>query len=142
MPFALRQKIEAELDRLEKQGVIKPVQFSDWAAPIVPVIKRDGTVQICGDYKLIVNKAVKLEVYSLPRIKDLFLSLAGGKTFTKLDLSHAYLQVNLDEESKQYINVNTHRGLFQYQTVVWSCISSSNLSAAHGEPFTRVTCCG
>ena len=123
VPFALRQKIEAELDRLEKQGVIKPVQFSDWAAPIVPVIKRDGTVQICGDYKLIINTAVKLEVYSLPRIKDLFASLAGGKTFTKLDLSHAYLQGKLDEKSKQYINVNTHRGLFQYQRLSFGLAS-------------------
>ena len=91
VPFALRQKVDAELDRLEKQGVIKPVQFSDWAAPIVPVIKGDGTVRICGDYKLTINKAAKLEVYPLPLIEDLLASLAGGKTFTKLDLSHAYL---------------------------------------------------
>ena len=50
VPFALRQKVdsEAELDRLEKQGDITPVQFSEWAAPIVPVAKKDGTVRICG----------------------------------------------------------------------------------------------
>ena len=71
VPFVLWQKVEAELDRLEKQRVIKPVQVSFWAAPIVPVIKRDGTVWICSDYKLTVNKAAKLEVYLLPRIEDL-----------------------------------------------------------------------
>ena len=120
MPFALRQKVEAE------QGVIKPVQFSDWPAPIVPVIKRDETFQIRGDYKLTVNKAAKLEVYPLPRIEDLLVSLAGGKTFTKLDLSHAYLQVKLDEESKKYVTVNTHGPLPLPATAVWSCISSSN----------------
>ncbi|KAL5486601.1 hypothetical protein EMCRGX_G019103 [Ephydatia muelleri] len=42
VPFALRQRIEAELDRLEKEGIIEAVRFSDWAAPIVPVVKRDG----------------------------------------------------------------------------------------------------
>ena len=124
VPFALRQKVEAELDRLEKQGVIKPVQFSEWAAPIVPVIKRDGTVRICGDYKLTVNKAAKLEVYPLPRIEDLLASLAGGKTFTKLDLSHAYLQVQLDEESQKYVTMNTHRGLFQYQRLPFGVASA------------------
>ena len=101
VPFALWQKVEAEMDRLEKQGVIKPVQFSEWAVPIVPVIKRDGTVRICSNYKLTVDKAAKHEVHPLPRIEDLPASLAGRKTFTKLDLSHAYLQVQLDEESRK-----------------------------------------
>lgn len=50
MPFALRQKIKAELDRLEKQEIIISVRFSEWAASIVPVAKRDGTVRICSDY--------------------------------------------------------------------------------------------
>ena len=92
--FALRQKVEEELERLQPLGVIQPVQFADWAAPIVPVLKRDGRVRICGDYKITVNRVAKLEKYPLPRIEELFVSLARGKMFTKLDLSHAYFQVN------------------------------------------------
>ena len=38
VPFALSQRVEAELDRLEKAGIIESVRFSDWAAPIVPVV--------------------------------------------------------------------------------------------------------
>ena len=68
MPFALLQKVAAELDRSEKQGVDKPVSFLDWVALIVLVIKRDGTVRICGYYKLTISNAAKLEVYPLPRI--------------------------------------------------------------------------
>lgn len=64
--------------------------MSEWAAPIVPVLKPDGTIRICGDYKVTVNKAAKPDVYPLPRVKDLFAILAGDKTFTKLDLAHAY----------------------------------------------------
>ena len=55
VPYALKGKIEKELDRLVKQGVIEPISFSEWAAPIVPVLKKDGTVRICGDYKLSLN---------------------------------------------------------------------------------------
>ena len=44
---------------MEPQGVIEPVLSSDWAAPIVPVIKTDSTVKICGDYKLTVNKELE-----------------------------------------------------------------------------------
>ncbi len=89
--------------------------FSEWAAPIVPVVKRDGNVRICGDYKLIVNTVLKTDPYPLPRIEDIFASLSGGKTFTKLDLEHAYQQVPLTEAAQKYTTVNTHKGLFQYK---------------------------
>ena len=50
LPFALKEKVEAELQRLEEQGIISPVTYSDWEAPIVPVMKQNGNVRICGDY--------------------------------------------------------------------------------------------
>ena len=114
VPFALRAKVNSELERLEKAGVIEPVQFSDWAAPIVPVLKPDGSVRICGDYKVTVNRAAKTDSFPLPRIDDLFASLAGGQTFSKLDLAHAYQQIELDDESKKLVVINTQKGLFQY----------------------------
>ena len=91
VPFAIREKVEKELERLQALVVIQPVRFSDWAAPIVPVMKGNGRVRICGDYKVTINRAAKLENYPIPRIEELFASLAGGKAFSKLDLSHAYL---------------------------------------------------
>jgi hypothetical protein len=48
VPFALREKVEKELKRLQRRGIIEPVQFSDLAVPIVPVEKTDGSVRICG----------------------------------------------------------------------------------------------
>ncbi len=68
-------------------------------------------MRICGDYKLTVNQASKLEQYPIPKLEDLLEKLAGGETYSKLDLSHAYQQVILDE-SKRYITLNTHKGLF------------------------------
>ena len=114
VPYALKEKIEKELDRLVKQGVIEPISFSEWAAPIVPVLKKDGTVRICGDYKLSVNQASKVDSYPLPKIDDLFASLAGGKTFSKLDLANAYQHIPLDDLSKKIVAINTHKGLFQH----------------------------
>nr|VZI36332.1 unnamed protein product [Spirometra erinaceieuropaei] len=73
VPYAVAPKVEEELDRLQKADVIEPVQYSEWAAPIVPVLKSDGSVHICGDYKLIINSATKLNPYTPPRIEDLLV---------------------------------------------------------------------
>ena len=86
VPYALKEKIEQDLKRA---GTIQPVQCSEWPTPIVPVIKNDETVRVCGDYKLTVNKVSKLDGYPIPKLHDLYTKLAGGQTFTELDLSEA-----------------------------------------------------
>ena len=86
------------------------MQSAEWAAPIVPVVKSDGSVRICGEYCLTVNQASRLDLYPLPRVEELFATLAGGKTFSKLDLNHAYLQLRLEMNSKQFTTISTHRG--------------------------------
>ena len=114
VPFALKDKISDELDRLEKIGVIEKISYSDWAAPIVPVPKPDGSVRICGDYKVTINPELEVQQYPLPTAEELFAKLNGGKKFSKIDLSTAYQQIELDDASRQYVCINTHQGLYRY----------------------------
>ena len=74
-------------------------------------MKSDGTVRVCGDYALTVNKVSKLDSYPIPKLDDLHAELPGGQTFTELDLSHAYEQMFVDENSKVLLMINTHKGL-------------------------------
>ena len=90
----------------------------------MPVLKGDGRVRICADYKVTVNRFTRLDKYPIPRIEELFASLAGGQTFTKLDLSHAYLQIPLEPDSQQYVIVNTHRGLYRYKRLPFGVASA------------------
>ena len=46
--FALKEKVELELQRLEKLGIISSDTHSGWEAPIVPVMKQNSDVRICG----------------------------------------------------------------------------------------------
>ena len=100
------------------------MEFSDWAAPIVPVVKRDGSIRICGDYKVTVNQAAKLDKYPLPWIDDIFASLEGGKIFSKWDLAHAYQLVPLDESSKKFTTINISKGLYQYSRLPFGVSSA------------------
>ena len=99
--YASRQKVGEGLDRLLSEGTIRPVEFSEWATPIVPIVKSDGTIRICGDFKVTLNEVSKLDNYPIPKTEDLLAQLGGGVQFTKLDLSQAYQQLELEEESKK-----------------------------------------
>ena len=85
------------------------MESSKWATPLVVVPKTNGRLRVCGDYKVTINQSVEKKVYPLPTAEDLFTQLAGGKVFSKLDMSQAYQQLLLDEDSKDLLVVNTPR---------------------------------
>lgn len=124
VPYAIKPKVEKELDRLEKEGIISKVATSEWATPIVPVVKKSGGVRICGDFKVTINQQLKVDQYPLPRIEDIFATLSGGERFSKIDLTQAYLQLEMNEESRKYLTINTHRGLYQYNRLLFGVASA------------------
>ncbi|XP_044175358.1 uncharacterized protein K02A2.6-like [Acropora millepora] len=125
--FAKKSKISEKLNLLESQGIIEKVQYSEWAAPIVAVDKPDGGVRICGDFKVTINPELEVDKYPLPRIDEIFTNIAGGEKFSKLDLSHAYLQMEVAEECRLLLTVNTHQGLYQYKRLVYGIASAPAL---------------
>ncbi|KAK9708232.1 hypothetical protein QE152_g27357 [Popillia japonica] len=104
IPFAIKLKVVQEINRLVSLGILTPVDYSKWATPVVPVIKKDGSVRLCGDFKITINPVVEVgsvrlcgdfkitinpvvevDQYLLPRIEELFYKLQGGQQFTKVD---------------------------------------------------------
>lgn len=79
-----------------------------------------GYVTLLG-YVAIIRSlcAAKVETYPLPKVDDLLASLSRGRMFMKLDLAHAYMQIPLEEESKGYLTINTHKGLYVYNRLAF-----------------------
>ena len=123
--YALKAKVEKEVDRLQNKGIISPVEFTEWAAPIV--VKQDGSVRICGDYKCTINQVSKLDNYPIIKTEDMLATLGGGNKFTKLDKSQAYQQLLLDEESKKFTTINTNKGLYQYNNLPFGVSSAPGI---------------
>ncbi|XP_049886457.1 uncharacterized protein K02A2.6-like [Pectinophora gossypiella] len=132
VPYALRERMDSELDAMLREGVIEPVDHSDWASPLVPVNKADGGLRICADYKATINPVLLIDRYPLPKIDDLMVNLSGAQYFSKIDLSQAYNQIELDE-TKIYTVINTHRGLYRYNRLVYGLSSSPGI-------FQRIMC--
>ena len=112
--YAALNIVKKELDHLQEPGVMKPTNYSRWAAPIVVVRKSNGKVHICADYSTGLNNTLDTHQYPLTIPEDLFAKLNGGICFAKIDFSDTFLQLEVDEDSKELLTINTHKGLFRY----------------------------
>ena len=127
--FAIRKKVESELVRLQKEDIIEPAKGpSLWVSPIVAFPKPNNPEQIrlCIDMRQ-PNTAIRRERHPQPTIDDLIHDLNGARHFSKLDLSSAYHQLELDEESRQITTFTTHKELFQYKRLNFGTNSASDI---------------
>ncbi|KPJ12974.1 Transposon Ty3-G Gag-Pol polyprotein [Papilio machaon] len=114
VPFALREKVNNEITRLLNNGRITEVEQSEWGTPVVPILKPDGSVRLCGDYKLTVNPCLEIDHFPLPHVDDILDTLKQGEYYCELDLKEAYLQAPLSSESKNCTTIVTEAGTFKY----------------------------
>ncbi|GKC19139.1 hypothetical protein Tco_1021289, partial [Tanacetum coccineum] len=82
-PSEMKELLE-QLKKLSNKGFIRP-SFSPWGAPVLFVTKKDGSLQMCIDYREL-NKLTVKNRYPLPRIDDLFDQLQGSSVYSKIDL--------------------------------------------------------
>ena len=108
VPFASLTHIDKKFQRLEQMGVISKIQYK-WAAPAVYIKKKSNEIPVCADFSTGLNAALKEYHYPLPNPDEVFSKLNGGKVFSKIDLSDAYLQVPMEENSSRQLCINTYR---------------------------------
>ncbi len=137
VPYSQKEKVD-KLTCLETAGIIETITSSDWAAPIVPVVNRDCSIKICGDYKLTANVATIYGILPIPENRGHICHPLGGKTFMKLDLAHSYNQLELDEESKKFTVISTSKGLYQYNFCHLECHQHQLFFRGLWKIFSRV----
>ena len=112
VPFALKEKLKSELDRLEGLEMIRKVKEpTDWVSSLVVVEKPNGKLRICID-PVHLNKALKRSHYPLPVIEDVLPELADVKVFSKADLKDGFLHIELDNESSLLTTFQTPWGRY------------------------------
>nr|GEY97280.1 putative reverse transcriptase domain, ribonuclease H-like domain protein [Tanacetum cinerariifolium] len=82
-PYEMKE-LSDQLKELADKGFIRP-SSSPWGAPVLFVKKKDGSFQMCIDYREL-NKLTVKNHYSLPRIDDLFDQLQGSSVYPKINL--------------------------------------------------------
>lgn len=127
VPLRLRQKVLEHLDGLERDGIITPIEASEWASPVVVVVKKNQDIRLVIDCKVSINKVIVPNTYPLPLAQDLFATLAGSKVFCSLDLTGAYTQLLLSKRSRKIMIINTIKGLYAYNRLPQGASSSASI---------------
>ena len=129
IPFHLRDKVEKELERLEKMDVIEPVNgATPWVSNLVVAPKANtlNDIRLCVDMRK-ANQAIKRERHVTPTIDDIVLELNGSKVFSKVDLYKGFHQCVLSEESRNMTVFATHVGLRRYKRLNFGVCSAPEI---------------
>jgi hypothetical protein len=108
-------ELKSQLKEMMDKGYIRP-SMSPWGEPILFVKKKDGTLQLCIDYRQL-NKVTIKNKYPLPRINDLFDQLGGAAIFSKIDLRFGYHHVQIKGEDIHKMAFRTRYGHYEFLVV-------------------------
>lgn len=114
IPPAMLGRVKAEIDKMVDEDVIYPVEETDWASPMVVVVKGDK-IRLCMDPSKTLNKLLINDHYPLPKIDEILMKFSGKKIFTVIDLKKAYLQLKVDADAQKLLTMTTPFGLFRFK---------------------------
>ena len=105
-------ELKAEVDKLQSDRMVEP-SCSPFARSTILFNKKDESWRLCIDYRKL-NSVTMKDAHPLPRVEDIFDTLAGLKSFTSLDVAMGYYQVELHPDDREKTAFITPFGLFQY----------------------------
>ncbi|XP_028417254.1 uncharacterized protein LOC114541657 [Dendronephthya gigantea] len=129
-PFHLRGKIEDEIRRLERDDIIERIPegvATEWVFPVVVVPKRDDKIRLCVDMR-VANTAIQRTRHPIPTLEAVSIELNGARFFSKLDLTQAYHQLELNAASQGITTFSTHLGLYRYKRLNYSTNATAELT--------------
>lgn len=128
IPFAMKDNLKIELERMEKLGIIERVtEPTEWVNSIVIVKKSNGKLRICLDPRYL-NKFIVTSSSSIPTFEQIVSNLTGAKYFSVLDCNSGFWQIPLDSESSKLCTFNSPLGgryLFKKLPFGLSCSSEA-----------------
>ena len=127
IPFALREKVKRELERLEQEDIIEDVtsEPTPWLSPLVVVPKANSeSIRLCLDMRK-ANTEIGRTHYLTPTVEDLLIKLKGCDRFSKLDLNSAFYQLELSQESRYITAFQPEDRIKRFKRLIFGANSAS-----------------
>ena len=115
VPFALREKVTAEVEDLIAKDIVERVDGpTSWVSHVVVAPKATGDIRLCMDMRN-ANAAIIRERIPIPTVDEVLENLNGKAVFPNLYLRLGFHHIELDEDSRDIATFATHDGLFRYK---------------------------
>jgi len=123
IPPSMIDEVRKHLEQLLSSGIIEKSK-SPFASAVVLVRKKNGSLRLCVDYRLLNRKTIK-DAYALPRIEEIFDILHGARYFSTLDMKAGYHQVPIEESHKERTAFTVGPlGFWQYRSMPFGLCNS------------------
>ena len=127
VPKSQEKKLKDEIKRLEKYGVLKKINHSEWGMPSFTIVKKDGiTLRSIADLREL-NKRIKRKPFPIPKIQELLLKLEKFKFGTSLDLNMGYYHIVLSPNSRKMCTVVFPWGKYEYTRLPMGLCNSPDI---------------
>ena len=143
VPKSQEKKLKEEIKRLEKYGVLRRVNHSEWGMPSFTIPKKDGiTLRSIADLREL-NKRIKRKPFPIPKIQELLLKLENFTYGTSLDLNMGYYHILLTPGSARMCTVVFPWGKYEYTRLPMGLCNSPDIfqekigELMHDLEFTR-----
>lgn len=138
------EKLRTALNDMEELGIIRKSQ-SEYASPLVLVVKPNGDLRICNDFRWLNARTVK-DAHPLPHQTDSLAALGGNVFFSTMDLTSGFYNVRLHEDDKKFTAFSSPFGLHEYNRMPQGLTNSPAtfmrmmMSIFGDENFTSLLC--
>ena len=112
IPRPLYDDVKNHINNLLAHGWVRK-STSPYASPMVCARKKDGSLRLCIDFRRL-NAKIIPDRQPIPRVQDILDGLKGQVLFSTLDMSQAYHQGEISEESRKYTAFSTPWSLLEW----------------------------
>lgn len=106
------KKVKEEFQMMQELGICRPSK-SPWASPLHVVVKKNGELRPCGDYRRL-NAVTKPDRYTIPQLQDFTYALSGKSIFSKIDIRRAYFAIPVHKDDIEKTAIITPFGLYEF----------------------------
>ncbi|UYV80664.1 K02A2.6-like [Cordylochernes scorpioides] len=124
-PYAYQKEIQDQISQLLKHDIITP-SSSPYSSPVTLVRKRDNTMRLCIDFRR-VNELVPSDLHPLPLIETVLENLSKARVFSTVDISNAYYQIPIAEESQPLLSFVTQQGQYNFKRLPFGIKSAPQI---------------